>query len=157
MLISIQNFYSNVLPRAHQGLCCSLCRPGNDGWTLQNITESVGKGSYIVIRKESVDSILDDFRRIAAPSHDGRREERSSLSYHQWRIIVDGWEEEEIGCRIDGLHQFAGLHATEEGYLIHAVIAVSRQTEFCRHRLHLCSCVTIAHEKGMIRQILHLG
>jgi uncharacterized membrane protein YbhN (UPF0104 family) len=96
MLISIQNFYSNVFPRAHQGLCGSLCSPGNDGWALQNITESVGKGSYVVIREESVDSILNDFRRIAAPCHDGRRIKRSSLPYHQRGIIIDGWEEEEM-------------------------------------------------------------
>ncbi len=67
MLISIQNFHSNVIPRAHQSLRGSLCSPGNNGWTLQNMTESVGKGSYVVIREESVDSILDDFCRIAAP------------------------------------------------------------------------------------------
>ena len=157
MLISVQNFYSNVLPRAHQGLCGSLCSPGNDGWALQNITESVGKSSYVVIREESVDSILNDFRRIAAPCHDGRRMKRSSLPYHQRGIIIDGWEEEEIGSHIDHLHQLPGLHASEEGNLILAVIAVSRQAELCRHRLHISPSITIAHEKGVIRQILHLG
>ena len=82
---------------------------------------------------------------------------RSSLSYHQRGIIVDGWEEKEIGCRIDHLHQLPGLHTSEEGNLILAVIAVSRQAELCGYRLHISSSITIAHEKGVIRQILHLS
>ena len=88
MLISIQNFYSNSIPRAHQGLHGSLCCPGYNGWTLQNITESVGKGSYVVIREESVDSILDDFCRIAILAIHGEQEQQGKKKQQQWNQFL---------------------------------------------------------------------